>query len=72
MGITDYELGVIPFNIFKREYARTGRGVVEQVLNMTAEEKQTLYNALIETYSPKNEFTGSISSITTVLQKYVT
>ena len=54
MGITDYELGVIPFNIFKREYARTGRGVVEQVLNMTAEEKQTLYNALIENYSPEN------------------
>lgn len=53
-GLTDYELGVVPFDIFKREYARTGRGVVEQVINMTAKEKQAIYYALEENYLPQN------------------
>lgn len=54
MGLTDYELGIIPFNYFQREYARTGRGIVEQVLNLTTDEKQALYYAIMENYLPQN------------------
>lgn len=53
-GFTDYELGVLPMDIFVEEYGREGREVVEQVLNMTTEEKLRLRAALEENYLPAN------------------
>lgn len=53
-GLTDYELGVLPYSIFKKEYGKHNRQVVEQVLNLTSGEKQRLYHALIKNYSPEN------------------
>lgn len=53
-GLTDYELGVVPMDIFCREYTRDGRGVTEQVLNMTTGEKLALREALAENYMPEN------------------
>ena len=53
-GLTDYELGVVPTRIFKMEYRHYGSMVTEQVLNMTAEEKVTIYKALAENYREEN------------------
>ena len=53
-GLTDYELGVLPTNIFQQEYRRYGSQVTEQVLNMTPEEKKALYDALAENYREEN------------------
>ena len=53
-GLTDYELGVIPFRFFQDEYRRFGSMVVEQVLNLTNEEKQKLYCSLAENLQPEN------------------
>lgn len=54
LGITDYELGVVPFTIFQREYSKFGSQVTEQILNITYEEKQAIYNALNTNYLPEN------------------
>ena len=54
LGKTDYELGVVPFEVFKREYRKFGSQVVEQVLNISAEEKMRIYNALLINYRPEN------------------
>ncbi len=53
-GQTDYELGVMPFNAFREEYRREGRAVTEQVLNLSADEKRRLYDALADNYRPEN------------------
>jgi hypothetical protein len=45
-GLTDYELGAYPFRLFLEEYRRFGSMVTEQVLNLTAEEKMALQQAL--------------------------
>lgn len=54
-GKTDYELGVVPFHIFQKEYERFGCQVNEQVLNITHEEKMKIINALEENYRPENK-----------------
>lgn len=48
LGWTDYELGVYPFPMFQEEYRRFGSKVIEQVLNLTQEEKLRLKKALTE------------------------
>ena len=53
-GLTDYELGVYPFPLFAKEYGRRGSQVTEQVINLTTEEKKSLYKALIDNYRPEN------------------
>lgn len=54
-GLTDYELGVMPFHRFYIGYKNAGCKVVEQVLNLTSEEKQSLIMALDENYKPENK-----------------
>lgn len=54
VGLTDYELGVLPFQLFRQEYMRHGRSVSEQVLNLTPQEKHRLKAALAENYRPEN------------------
>lgn len=53
-GITDYELGVVPYGRFKEAYRRYGSQVTEQVLNLTPEEKEKIYLALLDNYRPEN------------------
>jgi bisphosphoglycerate-independent phosphoglycerate mutase (AlkP superfamily) len=49
-------LGVYPTDLFMVEYITSGRSVTEQVLNFTLEEKNRLYNALVENYKPENRY----------------
>jgi hypothetical protein len=53
-GETDYQLGVPKYNIFVNSYKRDKRSVFEQKINLTRDEKQKLYDALIENYKPEN------------------
>lgn len=53
-GLTDYEMGIIPFTIFCNEYESEGRTVTEQVLNLTAEEKTAITQAIARNYMPEN------------------
>lgn len=54
LGETDYELSVIPYSIFYEAYVREGRGIDEQVLNLTSEEAASVRDALAENLDPKN------------------
>ena len=53
-GITDYELGAYPYKYFRIEYERFGSEVVEQVLNLTNEEKLRLQFLLADNMQPAN------------------
>ena len=53
-GLTDYELGAFPYHLFKNEYRHFGSMVTEQVLNLTAQEKYQLRQALSENLRPEN------------------
>lgn len=53
-GLTDYEMGIVPFEYFKKEYQAENRYVDEQVLNLTYEEKISIIAAIIENYKPQN------------------
>lgn len=54
MGQTDYELGVSPTDAFCRYYESWGSQVTEQVLLLTAEEKQNIARALGRNIRPEN------------------
>ena len=53
-GETWYELGAAPYWWFMREYEETQRPVYEQVLRLSQEDKQLVWNALAENYRPAN------------------
>ena len=53
-GLTDYQMGVCPFELFCREYAYEGRSVTEQVLQLTPAEKERIVAAIIENSRPEN------------------
>ncbi len=53
-GLTNYELGAYPFRVFQEEYRRFGSQVTEQVLNLTADEKQKVQEALRINLLPEN------------------
>ncbi len=53
-GLTDYELGCYPYDLFLGEYRHFGSLVTEQVLNLTAEEKVKMRQALSENLLPGN------------------
>ena len=54
-GLTDYELGAYPYNYFWPYYKQFGSSVVEQVLNLTSDEKHRLYEILNENLQPENK-----------------
>lgn len=54
LGMTDYRMGVQPMDIFLAQYSYEGRGVIEQVLNLSAEDKEVIYKALQENMKPEN------------------
>ncbi|MBM6992741.1 MAG: DUF4105 domain-containing protein [Prevotella sp.] len=53
-GLTDYEMGIVPFQMFMMEYAREGRGVIQQRLNLTNDEKAAIIQAISVNYEPAN------------------
>jgi len=55
-GETDYMLAVQSMKSFLDTYYEERRDVYEQVLNLTPEEKQKLFDSLIENYKPENRY----------------
>lgn len=53
-GETDYQLGATNYNNYMIEYQMRGSSVTEQVLNLTLEEKNRLWNALLVNFMPEN------------------
>lgn len=53
-GETYYQLGVQKFSSFVSEYYMDNRGVIEQKLRLTQNQKQTLFNLLQTNYLPEN------------------
>lgn len=53
-GETWYELDATPMWWFMREYEETNRPVYEQVLNLTLEQRQDIWRALVINYRPEN------------------
>ena len=53
-GLTDYELGIAPTRPFCEYYRKWGSQVSEQVLNLTAQEKRRIADALSENLRPEN------------------
>lgn len=54
-GLTDYEVGIYPFSSFLQEYEQDGRSVTEQVLNLTADEKQAIIQDIAINAMPENK-----------------
>ena len=54
LGMTDYRMGVRPMDMFLEQYSYEGRGVIEQVIDLSAEDKQLIYDALQENMKPEN------------------
>ena len=53
-GLTDYEMGVQPFDDFCAAYAYEQRGITEQVLDIPAETKLEIAEAIERNYLPEN------------------
>ena len=53
-GLTDYEMGIEPIDVFMATYSSYGCGVWQQTLNLTQNEKETLAKALATNYEPQN------------------
>lgn len=53
-GLTDYRMGVVPYNYFLSEYHYYGSAVYEQHLNLTNKEKRQFVEALSISARPEN------------------
>lgn len=53
-GLTDYEMGMVPFPYFCAEYRSYGSKVTQQVINLNSEQKKRIMKALDENYKPEN------------------
>lgn len=53
-GETDYKVGAMDFKYYLLEYKERGVGITEQVLNLSHDEKQKIFNALIINSLPEN------------------
>lgn len=53
-GETWYELGASPYYWFMQGYGDKNRSVYEQVLNVNAEQREALWQALLNNYRPEN------------------
>lgn len=53
-GLTDYTMGIVPFENFCREYEYYGSSVTQQVLNLSPEDKVRILSALEYNYHPEN------------------
>jgi hypothetical protein len=55
-GRLPYMLGINTYEGFVSEYEQDGRSMYEQPLGLTYEEKQLLYEAVVENYKPENRY----------------
>ena len=55
-GRLPYMLGISTYEDFVAEYAYDGRSMYEQELRLTYEEKNRLYEAVVENYKPENRY----------------
>lgn len=55
MGIANYKLSAYDFTQFYNNYVRENRWVTEQVLNLSQEEKQAIFDALETNHLPQNQ-----------------
>ena len=55
-GKLPYMLGITTYERFIREYARDGRSMYEQILALTYEEKQILYDSVSKNSLPENKY----------------
>jgi len=53
-GETDYIVAAIPYEYYYLDYQEKGTGIIEQVLNLTKDEKQEIYNAFLINIQPEN------------------
>lgn len=53
-GETDYQLGITPYRYFEAEYFNRGSYVYEQKINLSREQTEALFNALMYNYLPEN------------------
>jgi len=53
-GETDYKIGVTRMDTFMQQYKEEKRKVIEYELLLTPEERESLYQALVENYKPEN------------------
>lgn len=53
-GLTDYEMGIEYFSDFVANYAASGCGIRQQVLNLTNKEKRAIADAIYTNYEPQN------------------
>ena len=54
LGMTDYRMGVQPMDAFLSQYSYEGRGVTEQVLRLSAKDKEVICEALQNNLKPEN------------------
>ena len=55
-GETYYQLGIEPYSYFMAFYSSIGRKTYWQELNLTHQQKQRIYDALITNYRPENRY----------------
>lgn len=55
-GKLNYLIGADYFKDFLRQYSSQNRTVREQVLNLNVEEKQRMYDFLVDNYKPENRY----------------
>ena len=54
LGLTDYQLGVVPFELFCAQYEYEKRAVCEQVLDLDNADKEAIFSALQVNMRPEN------------------
>jgi len=77
-GETDYRLGINNFLDYVIEYQMRGSSVTELVLNLTQEEKNNIWNALLINYQPENRvyrynffFDNCASRLVSIVEKNI-
>lgn len=55
-GETYYQLGIEPYWYFEKFYGRIGRVTYWQELNLTLQQKQQIFDALLLNYQPENRY----------------
>lgn len=77
-GETDYKLGISDYLNYVIEYQMRGSDITEQVLNLTQQEKEEVFKALILNYQPENRtyrynffFDNCATRLPVIIEKYV-
>ena len=55
-GKLNYKIDANNFDVFKNHYIKQNRTIKEQVLNLSLDEKQAVFNYLAKNYEPENQY----------------